>query len=94
MIFIAENLSLTNYLNFDIDMSDGKYIRNSRQSFITHDCIPPHHKQIVFLIEWTHQQDQKPNMNYNFLFSHVRESNNSVPSIDAFENDFHSSRSF
>jgi hypothetical protein len=94
MIFIAENLSLTNYLNLDIDMSDGRYIRNSRQSFITHDCIPPHHKQIVFLIEWANEQDQQAKMNYQFQFSHVRQSNNSVPSIDVFQNDFHSCRSF
>jgi hypothetical protein len=94
MIFIAENLSLTNYLNLDIDMSDGKYIRNSRQSFITHDCIPPHHRQIVFLTEWANEKDQEAKMSYAFQYSHVRQSNNSVPTVDVFRDDFHSFRPF
>jgi hypothetical protein len=74
-------------------MSDGIYIRNSRQSLITHDCIPPRHRQIVFLVEWTNEQNQVAQMNYVHQFSYDRQSNNSVPAVNNFQNDFHSFRS-
>jgi len=75
-------------------MSDGICIRNSRQSLITHDCIPPRHRQIIFLTEWTNEQNQRGEMNYVYQCSHVNQSNNSVPIIHISENDFHSFRSF
>lgn len=94
-IFIAENLSLTTYLNLDIDISESVFVRNSRQSLITHDCIPPCHRQIVFLTEWTHEENhQIAQMSYAYEYSHVNQANNSVPSINNFQNDFHSYRSF
>ncbi len=94
MIFIAEYLSLVNYLNIDIDMSDGTYIRNSRQSLITHDCLPPRHRQIIFFTEWTHEENQIAQMNYVYRYSHVKLLNNSVPIIHLSKNDFHSYRAF
>jgi hypothetical protein len=75
-------------------MSDGICIRNSRQSLITHDCIPPHHRQIIFLTDWTNEQNQQGEMNYVYQCSHVKQSNHSVPIIQISENDFHSFRSF
>ena len=91
-MFIAENLSLTNHLNLDVDTSDAICIRNSRQSFITHDCIPPGHRQIIWLTEWTHEGNQAAKMNYVFQFSHVKQTNDSVPAIDISQDDFHSFR--
>jgi len=93
-MFIAENLSSTYYLNLDIDMSDGIGISNSRRSLITHDCIPPSHRQIVFLTEWTQQPNETAKMDYAFQYLHVNRSNNSVPAINSFQNDFHSFRPF
>jgi len=94
IMFIAENLSFTKYLNLDVDMSDGICLRNSRQSLITHDCIPPHHRQIIFFTEWTNEKNQKAEFNYVYEYSHVEQSNNSVPTINIVQNDFHSYRSF
>lgn len=95
MIFVAENSSLTSYLNLDIDMSDGIFIRNSRQSLITHDCIPPRHRQIIFLTEWTHEEThQIGQMGYVYQYSHVQDENNPLPTINYIRNDFHSCRSY
>ncbi|CAF1171562.1 unnamed protein product [Rotaria sp. Silwood1] len=94
IMFIAENLSSNYYLNIDIDMSDSVYIRNSRQSYITHDCIPPHQKQIIFLVEWTNKRDQIANMSYVYQTSFIKQSNDSVPTINIDQNDFHSFRNF
>ncbi|CAF1042665.1 unnamed protein product [Rotaria sordida] len=92
VMFIAQNLSSTNYLNIDIDMNDSMYIRSSRQSFITHDCIPPKHKQIIFLTEWINQHSQTAKLTYVYQTSFVQQSNNSVPAINIDKNDFHSFR--
>lgn len=94
IIFIAENLSFSKYLNLDIDMSDGICVRNSRRSLIIHDCIPPQHRQIIFLTEWTNEKDQQAKLNYVYQYLHVQQSNASVPFIDIFQNDLHSYRSF
>ncbi|CAF3087405.1 unnamed protein product [Rotaria sp. Silwood2] len=94
VMFIAENLSFSNYLNIDIDMNDSTYIRNSRQSYITHDCIPPRQRQIIFLTEWTNEHDQTAKMNYVYETSFIKQSNDSVPEINIDENDFHSFRNF
>ncbi len=93
-IFIAENLSSTDFLNLEIDLNDSIRIRNSRNSLSTYDCIPPRHRQIIFLIEWTNEYGQTAKMEYLYRSQHVKQANNSIPEIYNAQNDFHSFRPF
>ncbi|CAF3342047.1 unnamed protein product [Rotaria sp. Silwood1] len=93
-MFIAENLSTTDFLNLEIDLNDSKYIRNSRKSLSTYDCIPPRHRQISFLIEWTNEYGQKAKLDYLYRSQFVKHANNSIPEINNSQSDFHSFRPF
>jgi hypothetical protein len=93
-IFIAENLSATDYLNVIIDLNDSICIRNSRQSLITYDWIPPRHRQILFLVEWTNEYGETAKMEYLYRQQHDKQANKSIPEIDNSQNDFHSFRPF
>ncbi|CAF3749085.1 unnamed protein product [Rotaria socialis] len=95
IMFVAENLSPTDFLNLEIDSNDSRHVRNSRKSLSTFDCIPPRHRQITFLIEWTtNEQGQKAKMDYLYRSQHVKQSNPSVPEIYNIQNNFHSFRPF
>ncbi|CAF1106978.1 unnamed protein product [Rotaria sordida] len=93
-MFIAENLSTTDFLNLEMDLNDSRYIRNSRKSLSTYDCIPPRHRQIVFLIEWTNEEGQRARMDYLYRSQYVKHANHSIPEIYNKQNDFHSFRPF
>ncbi|CAF0817246.1 unnamed protein product [Adineta ricciae] len=92
-VFIAENLSTTDYLNIELDLSDSACIQSSRQAFITHDCIPPQHRQIIFFTEWTDTHNETPRFQYTFDYSYARLASQSIPVIDIHQHDFHSYRS-
>ncbi len=94
VLFVAENLSTTYHLNIDIDMSNAQRIHHSRRSFITHDCIAPRHRQLIFLVAWTHLAGESANMNYTLLTGQVTETNESIPEICSTANDLHTARSF
>lgn len=61
MFLVIENCSKFEYLNVEIKMSYSPDIQYSRHSLVTRDCIPPCHRQLMFLAERTgeyHQQDE------------------------------------
>jgi hypothetical protein len=93
-LFIAENLSSTDFLNIEMDLNDSIRVANSRKSLSTYDCIPPRHRQIIFLVEWTNEYSEPAKMDYVYKFHHVKQSNNSIPEIFNSQNDFHSFRPF
>ena len=91
---MVENLSTNEFLNFEIDLNDSIRVRNSRKSLSTYDCIPPRHRQIICLLEWTNEAGQSAQMDYVYRSQHVKRSNHSIPEIYDSRNDFHSYRPF
>lgn len=74
-------------------MSESVGIQSSRQAFITHDCIPPQHRQVIFFIEWTDTHKKTPRFQYTFDYSFTKQASQSIPVIDTYQHDFHSYRS-
>lgn len=93
-IFIAENLLVTNFLSFEIDLNDSVRIRNSRKSLSTYNSIPPRHRQIIFLVEWTNKESETAKMEYIYRSQHVQQEQQAIPDIFIAQNDFHSYRPF
>ncbi|CAF3716257.1 unnamed protein product [Adineta steineri] len=93
-MFVAENISSTDFLNIEVDLNDSIRVRNSRKSLSTFDCIPPRHRQIVFLVEWTNQYGQNAKMDYSYRTQCVKQATNSVPEIYGRHTNFHSYRPF
>ncbi len=75
-------------------MNDSVRVHNSRNSLSTFDSIPPRHRQIVFLVEWTNECGQTAKMEYLYRSQHVKQAKPSVPEINNIQNDFHSFRPF
>ncbi|CAF3762324.1 unnamed protein product [Rotaria sordida] len=94
-MLIVENQSDTHNLIFDVDVQHAKNVRHSRHSgfsFNTHDCIPPRHRQIVFLTEWIDRHGESASLNYAYSYSHDKRMSDPKPPIDTSKHDFHSPR--
>ena len=94
VMLVTENLSSTDFLNVEIDLDDSTRIHNSRKFLSTYDCIPPRHRQITFLIEWTNKCGEQARLDYSHRFEHVKRSNSSISEIYSVQNDLHSFRPF
>jgi len=82
IIFVAENLSRTQFLNVGTDMADAKGVQTSRNLPITSDAIPPKYRQILFVIEWTNEQTQNStSMNYVYTYQHQYQPKGVVPAL-------------
>ncbi|CAF2520150.1 unnamed protein product [Rotaria sp. Silwood2] len=55
---VAENTSTNRMLNVDVTVTESLDVRNSRNSFIILDSIPPNHRQLLFLMEMTSERSQ------------------------------------
>lgn len=76
-------------------MTIAQNVRHSRHlhlPFQTHDCIPPQHRQIVFITEWADKRGQTSRLSYNYSRDHRSHQSNPKPSIDISHNDLHSPR--
>jgi hypothetical protein len=96
-VFIVENLSVTNHLDLDMQMKVGKNVRHSRCSHFpctTHDCIPPRHRQIVFIAEWADKHGGSSHLDYSYSYRHDKRVTDSRPPIDISQHDIHSPRAF
>lgn len=93
-IFIIENLSPVEFLNLEIDLNDSIRIRNSRTALSTFDCVPPRHRQIIFLVEWANKVGEKAKLEYIYRSQHVKQARQSIPEIFHNQHDFHSFRPF
>ncbi len=96
-VFVAENLSATSYLIVDIDMSVARNVRHSRCNHLpydTHDCIPPRHRQLIFITEWIDTTGQVAQLNYSYSYSHDKRMTDSRPTINSSRYDLHSPRAF
>lgn len=93
-LFIAENASTTDYLNVVVDLADSVRVRHSRQSMVTYDSIPPRHRQIIFLAEWTNDAGEKAKIEYSYQVTQSRNMNGIMPEIFMAQNCFHAHRPF
>ena len=75
-------------------MDDSVRIRHSRRSLITHDSIPPRHRQILFLVEWANEYGQKAKMDYSYVTRLTSTVTPSLPQVFHHQTDFHSFRPF
>ncbi|CAF3070054.1 unnamed protein product [Rotaria sp. Silwood2] len=94
-ILIAGNQSNTHNLIFDVNVQHAKNVRHSRHNglpYNTHDCIPPRHRQIVFLTEWIDRHGESASLNYAHSYSHDKRTSDPKPPIDTSQYDFHSPR--
>ncbi|CAF0863688.1 unnamed protein product [Rotaria sp. Silwood1] len=96
-IFVAENVSITNYLSLDINIQLAKNVRHSR--FIgfpnsTHDSIPPRHRQLIFITEWIDKYGESARLRYSYSHIHEKRVTNPRPFIDISQYDLHSPRAF
>lgn len=94
---VVENQSTTNYLNFDVDVQLAQHVRHSRHAklpYNSHDCIPPRHRQVVFVTEWVDRNGEPSRLNLSYSYSHDKRATDARPPIDTFQHDFHSPRAF
>lgn len=89
-MFVVENISSRKYLNIIIDISEAKNVRHSRFSLLTSDFIPPCHRQLICILEWTNEKGQSARISYTRSQSFVNSRFNSIPLIHFHENDLHS----
>ncbi len=74
-------------------MNIAKNVRHSRHSHLpykTHDCIPPQHRQIIFITEWADKSGQSAELSYNYTHGHDNHNSDPKPWID--HGDLHSPR--
>lgn len=94
-MLIVENPSDQYNLIFDVDVQLAKNVHHSRHSnfpYNTHDCIPPRHRQIIFITEWIDKRGESACLNYSYSCSHHKRTSDPRPSIDISQHDFHSPR--
>ncbi|CAF4873840.1 unnamed protein product [Rotaria sp. Silwood1] len=96
-IFIVENLSTTKWLSLDMDIKHATNVHHSRLINLpnkSHDCIPPRHRQVVFIAEWTEKQGKSAILNYSYSYRHEKQATDPRPSINISQYDLHSPRAF
>jgi hypothetical protein len=94
MFLIIENWSSSNYLSIDTDMSHLKNIQHSRYSSNTHDCIPPYHRQLIFITEWIGEHHSFTSPTYNLTYGHTTQITDAKPVVSSYFDDLHTPRIF
>jgi hypothetical protein len=94
MLLIVENCSSSDYLTIDTRMTQSNNIQHSRDSSATHDCIPPYHRQLIFITEWTGEHHSSRYPTYNFTYEHTTHMNHAIPVINNDLDDLHTPRLF
>ncbi|CAF1334029.1 unnamed protein product [Adineta ricciae] len=93
-LIVAENLSTDENLNVVIDINQAKNLRHSRSWFLTNDYLPPSHRQLLCIMEWTNKQGETSQIKYTRTQGFTSECYMSKPFVDIQNNDLHSPRSF
>jgi hypothetical protein len=85
-------MSITQYLNVIVDINEAKKIRHSRGSFFTNDYIPPYHRQLICIVEWTNEAGELAHISYIRTQGLTAGWHNAIPSINADKDDLHTPR--
>ncbi|CAF3916991.1 unnamed protein product [Rotaria sordida] len=95
MLLIVENRSTNYHLNFDTNIiTQSKNLQHSRFSWNTHDCIPSHHRQLIFITEWTSKPHSMNNYTYNLTYKHNTHTTDATPEVNSYLDDLHTPRLF
>jgi hypothetical protein len=94
MILIVENWSTNDMLNIDVNITHARNIQYSRNSSITHDCIPPRHRQLIFINEWNVEHRSWNYPAYNLTYKHNMQITDAKPTFNRFLDDLHTPRPF
>ena len=73
-------------------MNEAKNIRHSRGSFLTKDFIPPCHRQLIYIVEWTNQKGESAHIAYTRTQALMDGWYNASPPINVNQNDLHTPR--
>ena len=87
-MIVVENLSQRKYLNIIIDVNQAKNVRHSRFSLLTSDFVPPFHRQLICIFEWTNEEGQSARISYTRSQAFTNSYFNSIPFIH--QHDLHS----
>jgi hypothetical protein len=93
-LLIIENWSSSNYLTIDTSMTRSNNIQYSRDSSVTHDCIPPYHRQLIFIAEWTGEHRSASYPTYHFTYEHITHMNHTKSVVNSDLDDLHTPRLF
>ncbi|CAF1657448.1 unnamed protein product, partial [Adineta ricciae] len=96
-IFVAENSSSAQYLNVNIGVNVATNVRHSRHvdlPYHTHDSVPPRHRQLIFITEWTEKHNGLTYLSYSCSYKQESRTSESLPDIDSAQHDLHSPRPF
>ena len=92
---VVENTSNTEHLVIDTNIyANPACLRHSRRKLITHNCIPPQHRQIIFITEWIAPALVPGHPDCRFTFQHTGIRSNPRTTIDRSRYDLHSPQQF
>ncbi len=94
MLLVVENWSTSNYLNIDTNMTHSSSVHHSRHSSITHDCIPPYYRQLIFITEWTDKPHSSSCPEYHLTYEHNTQITDAKPIVSSYLDDLHTPRLF
>lgn len=81
-------------LNVDVEMTESDGMRLSRNSTNTIDCIPPKHRQLLFLMEDTNENKKttRPDHPYEYTYKHTSAERRSPEPMISRTDDIHAPR--
>jgi hypothetical protein len=94
MLLVVENWSTSNHVNIDINITHSSNIQYSRCSSTTHDCIPPYHRQLVFINEWIGEHRSLNYPKYDVTYKHNMQITDAKPAVSSYLGDLHTPRLF
>ena len=91
---VVENWSSTDHLTIDISMAQSDNIQHSRGATTTHDCIPPYHRQLIFITEWIAGHRSSSDPTYDLTYQHSTIVTPAKPVVNSYLDDLHTPRLF
>jgi hypothetical protein len=71
-----------------------RHSSTSDDSWTTHDYIPPYHRQLIFIIEWTGEHRSFNRSKYDFIYEHNTQITDTIKATNNDTDDLHMPRPF
>ena len=68
--FVIENTSPDHMLNVNVKMTESTGIQSSRNSTSTIDCVPPKHRQLLFLMEDINESEKMTHVHHPYTYTY------------------------
>ncbi len=94
MLVVVENRSSSNSLSISTTMAQLNNIRYSRDSEVALDCIPPRHRQLIFIAEWTNEHRSSSYPAYDFDYEHITQKNHAKSIVRSDSDNLHTPRPY